>query len=136
MSATVALVATKNVSAELVPSVKSLLTSLRSSVKRETTVIRAVSCGETAVPLPIGMEALTPDASFCNKRPVGLNVSMSTVSEKVIVRFPLSREKSNPVIVGATFVHIHHLRKKLPEAFIKTIRGVGYSVKASPSIGP
>ena len=26
-------------------------------------------------------------------------------------------------------VHIHHLRKKLPENFIKTIRGVGYSVK-------
>ena len=25
-------------------------------------------------------------------------------------------------------VHIHHLRKKLPENFIKTIRGVGYSI--------
>ena len=25
-------------------------------------------------------------------------------------------------------VHIHHLRKKLPEQFIKTIRGVGYCI--------
>ncbi|WP_420933204.1 response regulator [Alteromonas sp. A081] len=25
-------------------------------------------------------------------------------------------------------VHIHHLRKKLPDKFIKTIRGVGYSI--------
>ena len=25
-------------------------------------------------------------------------------------------------------VHIHHLRKKLPDQFIKTIRGVGYSI--------
>lgn len=28
-------------------------------------------------------------------------------------------------------VHIHHLRKKLPENFIKTIRGVGYSIPVS-----
>lgn len=28
-------------------------------------------------------------------------------------------------------VHIHHLRKKLPEKFIKTIRGVGYSIPQS-----
>ncbi len=28
-------------------------------------------------------------------------------------------------------VHIHHLRKKLPDNFIKTIRGVGYSIPAS-----
>lgn len=28
-------------------------------------------------------------------------------------------------------VHIHHLRKKLPENFIKTIRGVGYSIPQS-----
>jgi two-component system OmpR family response regulator/two-component system response regulator QseB len=26
-------------------------------------------------------------------------------------------------------VHIHHLRKKLPKGFIKTLRGVGYIVK-------
>ncbi len=25
-------------------------------------------------------------------------------------------------------VHIHHLRKKLPEGFIKTLRGIGYMV--------
>lgn len=30
---------------------------------------------------------------------------------------------------NALEVHIHNLRKKLPEAFIKTIRGVGYTVK-------
>jgi len=30
---------------------------------------------------------------------------------------------------NAVEVHIHHLRKKLPEQFIKTIRGVGYSVR-------
>ncbi|MBT8449494.1 MAG: response regulator transcription factor [Gammaproteobacteria bacterium] len=29
---------------------------------------------------------------------------------------------------NAVEVHIHHLRKKLPDKFIKTIRGVGYSV--------
>ncbi len=28
-------------------------------------------------------------------------------------------------------VHIHHLRKKLPESFIKTVRGVGYIVKTA-----
>jgi DNA-binding response OmpR family regulator len=31
---------------------------------------------------------------------------------------------------NALEVHIHHLRKKLPEKFIKTIRGVGYTIKA------
>ncbi len=45
-------------------------------------------------------------------------------------------EWGEEVASNAVEVHIHHLRKKLPEAFIKTIRGVGYSVKASPSIGP
>lgn len=29
---------------------------------------------------------------------------------------------------NAIEVHIHHLRKKLPEQFIKTVRGVGYMV--------
>ncbi|TGD75136.1 response regulator transcription factor [Mangrovimicrobium sediminis] len=29
---------------------------------------------------------------------------------------------------NALEVHIHHLRKKLPEKFIKTVRGIGYSV--------
>jgi DNA-binding response OmpR family regulator len=32
---------------------------------------------------------------------------------------------------NAVEVHIHHLRKKLPAQFIKTIRGVGYTVKKS-----
>jgi len=30
---------------------------------------------------------------------------------------------------NALEVHIHNLRKKLPESFIKTVRGVGYTVK-------
>ncbi len=29
---------------------------------------------------------------------------------------------------NALEVHIHHLRKKLPEEFIKTVRGIGYTV--------
>ena len=29
---------------------------------------------------------------------------------------------------NALEVHVHHLRKKLPDAFIKTIRGLGYTV--------
>lgn len=31
---------------------------------------------------------------------------------------------------NAIEVHIHHLRKQLPENFIKTVRGVGYTIKA------
>lgn len=38
-------------------------------------------------------------------------------------------EWGEEVASNAIEVHIHHLRKKLPEKFIKTIRGVGYSVK-------
>lgn len=30
---------------------------------------------------------------------------------------------------NAIEVHIHHLRKKLPDNFIKTVRGVGYTIK-------
>ena len=30
---------------------------------------------------------------------------------------------------NAIEVHIHHLRKKLPENFITTVRGVGYTIK-------
>ena len=30
---------------------------------------------------------------------------------------------------NAIEVHIHHLRKKLPEGFIRTVRGVGYVIK-------
>jgi DNA-binding response OmpR family regulator len=29
-------------------------------------------------------------------------------------------------------VHIHHLRKKLPKTFIKTLRGIGYIIKPEP----
>ena len=29
---------------------------------------------------------------------------------------------------NAVEVHIHHLRKKLPNKFIKTVRGIGYIV--------
>ncbi|WP_339725394.1 response regulator [uncultured Paraglaciecola sp.] len=43
-------------------------------------------------------------------------------------------EWGEEVASNAVEVHIHHLRKKLPEAFIKTIRGVGYSIKASSKI--
>ena len=43
-------------------------------------------------------------------------------------------EWGEEVASNAVEVHIHHLRKKLPKAFIKTIRGVGYSVKAATSI--
>lgn len=32
------------------------------------------------------------------------------------------------VASNAIEVHVHHLRKKLPEGFIKTIRGVGYQI--------
>lgn len=38
-------------------------------------------------------------------------------------------EWGDEVASNAIEVHIHNLRKKLPEHFIKTIRGVGYSVK-------
>ena len=37
-------------------------------------------------------------------------------------------EWGEEVASNAIEVHIHHLRKKLPDGFIKTIRGVGYSV--------
>lgn len=40
-------------------------------------------------------------------------------------------EWGEEVASNAVEVHIHHLRKKLPNNFIKTIRGVGYSVKVS-----
>jgi DNA-binding response OmpR family regulator len=32
---------------------------------------------------------------------------------------------------NAVEVHIHNLRKKLPEGFIRTVRGVGYVVKSA-----
>ncbi|HEY7776296.1 MAG TPA: winged helix-turn-helix domain-containing protein, partial [Kineobactrum sp.] len=32
---------------------------------------------------------------------------------------------------NALEVHIHHLRKKLPDDFIKTVRGIGYTVPKS-----
>ena len=32
------------------------------------------------------------------------------------------------VASNAVEVHVHNLRKKLPEQFIKTVRGVGYTV--------
>jgi two-component system OmpR family response regulator len=40
-------------------------------------------------------------------------------------------EWGEEVSSNAVEVHIHHLRKKLPQDFIKTIRGVGYSVAKS-----
>jgi DNA-binding response OmpR family regulator len=40
-------------------------------------------------------------------------------------------EWGEEVASNAIEVHIHHLRKKLPDGFIKTIRGVGYSVAKS-----
>jgi DNA-binding response OmpR family regulator len=43
-------------------------------------------------------------------------------------------EWGEEVASNAVEVHIHHLRKKLPESFIKTIRGVGYSIKDNSKI--
>ena len=37
-------------------------------------------------------------------------------------------EWGEEVASNAIEVHIHHLRKQLPDGFIKTIRGVGYTV--------
>jgi two-component system OmpR family response regulator len=37
-------------------------------------------------------------------------------------------EWGEEVASNAVEVHVHHLRKKLPKDFIKTIRGIGYSV--------
>ena len=37
-------------------------------------------------------------------------------------------EWGEEVASNAVEVHVHHLRKKLPAEFIKTIRGVGYTV--------
>mgnify|MGYP003641826361 FL=1 len=45
-------------------------------------------------------------------------------------------EWGEEVASNAVEVHIHNLRKKLPKSFIKTIRGVGYSIKASSNIEP
>jgi two-component system OmpR family response regulator/two-component system response regulator QseB len=51
----------------------------------------------------------------------------------------LSREKLETKIYGwdeelasnSIEVHIHNLRKKIPDGFIKTVRGVGYSIQES-----
>ena len=48
----------------------------------------------------------------------------------------MSREKLESRLYGwgeelasnSIEVHIHHLRKKIPAGFIKTIRGIGYTV--------
>ena len=48
----------------------------------------------------------------------------------------MSREKLESRLYGwgeelasnSIEVHIHHLRKKIPSGFIKTIRGIGYTV--------
>ena len=37
-------------------------------------------------------------------------------------------EWGEEVVSNTIEVHIHHLRKKLPEGFIRTIRGVGYTI--------
>lgn len=50
----------------------------------------------------------------------------------------LSRDKLQAKLYGwdeelasnSIDVHIHHLRKKMPAGFIRTVRGVGYTVKA------
>jgi two-component system OmpR family response regulator len=40
-------------------------------------------------------------------------------------------EWGEEVVSNAVEVHIHNLRKKLPEKFIQTVRGVGYTVNKS-----
>ena len=37
-------------------------------------------------------------------------------------------EWGEEVMSNAVEVHIHNLRKKLPEKFIQTVRGVGYTI--------
>lgn len=39
-------------------------------------------------------------------------------------------EWDDEVSSNAIEVHVHNLRKKLPDKYIKTIRGVGYSISA------
>ena len=43
-------------------------------------------------------------------------------------------EWGGEVSSNAIEVHVHNLRKKLPEAFIQTIRGVGYCIKKQYSV--
>ncbi|MFT6898327.1 MAG: two-component system OmpR family response regulator [Paraglaciecola sp.] len=43
-------------------------------------------------------------------------------------------EWGDELVSNAIEVHIHNLRKKLPKDFIKTIRGVGYSINTRVSV--
>ncbi len=52
------------------------------------------------------------------------------MSGKIIAKV---QERQRRVASNALEVHISNLRKKLPKDFIKTLRGVGYSVSVNPS---
>lgn len=67
----------------------------------------------------------------CSRREYMLLKALMESTGRVLTRESLETRLyswGEEVISNALEVHIHNLRKKLPEKFIKTVRGIGYTV--------
>lgn len=112
-----------------------LLARLRVIERRQGTaatsivVINNVSLDKQTLELRVGDDMVTlPRRELMLLKALMENAGRIQSKQKLESRL---YEWGEEVASNTIEVHIHHLRKKLPEKFIKTIRGVGYSIPQS-----
>ncbi|EAT10995.1 response regulator transcription factor [Bermanella marisrubri] len=115
--------------------VNELLARMRALLRRS---VGESSNNITVQGLNINLQART--LSFENRdislsrREFNLLEALATHQDKVMTRSQLEHSLyswDDEIESNALEVHIHNLRKKLPVAIIKTVRGVGYMIKKS-----
>lgn len=70
-------------------------------------------------------------------REFGVLLALAEVRPRVLSRPQLEQRMYNfetPLESNAIEVHVHHLRRKLGEGAIRTLRGVGYFMPADPAV--
>ncbi len=109
-----------------------LIARLRTMQRRLVTdSTRMIEAGP--VILDTGNHAITVDGQpvVLSRREFGLLRALMENRGRVVPRHELEKRVYNwddEIASNAIDVHIHHLRRKLPEDFIRTVRGVGYMI--------
>lgn len=109
-----------------------LLARLRVLERRiSTSVTNEICIGDVSLNINSLVVSIKEDAIDLSRREFMLLKALMQNAGKVLTRDSLESKLyswGDEISSNAIEVHIHNLRKKLPADFIKTVRGVGYTV--------
>jgi DNA-binding response OmpR family regulator len=112
-----------------------LLARLRVLERRlSTSKSNLISIGEICLDAQANMVLENGEAMNLSKREFMLLKALMEAAGKILTREALEARLyswGDEISSNAIEVHISNLRKKLPKDFIKTVRGIGYTVKKS-----